>query len=389
MLAMLVFMALLAAGLFYLFLKVDFIPNPASEERVLIDHLMQVLFAIASVFFSIIVTVFGYALLFFRGQAEDETDAKPIQGSAPLEVAWTVIPLIIVIVLSIYGANILDQMTAVNPDASKTQTVEVNPGATLTQTVYSLGAFIPREFSTPDAASANATSAASSNTTAQPELIVNVTAQRFVWSFSYPQYSINTTYQLEVPVNRRILFHIQALDVIHSFWVQAWGPKQDAVPGLSPDLRITPTKLGDFTVQCNQLCGFGHTNMQAPVSVVSEADFNAWVQQQTGPTVTSTPPPGSVSFIELSAKNKTFDQTTLTVAAGSKVQILFTNHDMGVQENFSVYASTGSQTAIFKGKIITGSSSITYEFTAPTKPGSYYFQCDEYPNQMNGTFVVK
>jgi heme/copper-type cytochrome/quinol oxidase subunit 2 len=369
MVAMLAFMALLAGGLFYLFLRIDFLPNPASQERVLIDHLLQVLLAIASVFFAIIITVFGYALLFFRGQPGDETDSKPIQGSAPLEIAWTVIPLIIVICLSIYGANVLDQMTAASPNE------------TSTQTIFSLGAFVPRTVPASGAA-------ATSNATAQPELVVNVDAQRFVWSFSYPQYSVNTTYLLEVPVNRRIVFHISSEDVIHSFWVQAWGPKQDAVPGLSPDLRITPTKLGQFTVECNQLCGYGHSDMMAPVRVVSEADFNTWVQQQAG-GATAAPPPGTVSYIDLSAKNIAFDTSTITVAAGSEVAIRFANNDTGIPHNFSVYTDSSARTSIFIGQIITGPGTITYTFTAPTTPGSYYFQCDVHPTLMNGTFVVK
>ena len=367
--AMFIFMAALSVVLFILFMRIDFIPNAASEERVLIDHFVQLLFAVASIFFSIIITVLGYSLLFLRNRTNDQTMGKPVQGSAPLEVAWTIIPLIIVIILSIHGANVLDEMTAVSPNE------------TYTQTVFSLGAFVPRAIQPSG-------QAAAANASGQPDLVVDVNAQRFVWSFSYPQYSVNTTYTLEVPVNRRIIFHIHSDDVIHSFWVQAWGPKQDAVPGLSPDLLITPTKLGQFTVQCNQLCGFGHTAMTAPVKVVSEADFTTWVQQQVGGS-TSLPPAGSVSYYVLSANNIKFDQSTITVAAGSTVDIHFTNNDVGIQHNFSVYTDSSATTAIFQGKTITGPSSIDYVFPAPTKPGNYFFRCDVHPTQMTGTFVVK
>jgi cytochrome c oxidase subunit 2 len=83
-----------------------------------------------------------------------------------------------------------------------------------------------------------------------------------------------------LPVNQRVLFKIQSIDVVHSFWVQEFGPKQDAVPGLTTELRITPNTIGQYFVECSQLCGAGHTDMIAPVSVVTAQDFQTWVQQQ-------------------------------------------------------------------------------------------------------------
>jgi len=364
MLAMCSFMAVFAGGLVYLFLHVDFIPHPASQERELLDGFIQVLFAIASVFFAIILTVFGYALLFFRQRKGDDTDARPIRGQAVLELTWTIIPLVIVSVLSFFGAKVLDEMTAPNPDY---------PTA---QSVFSLGATVPREIP----ATANAS---------LPDLVVDVIASRFVWEFAYPDYGIDTSYELVVPVNRRIVFNITSKDVIHSFWVQEWGPKQDAVPGLSPVLRITPTKIGQYTVQCSQLCGPGHTDMTAPVRVVSAADFDQWVQQITGSAGTSTQPPNSQVTVDLTARNIAFDKSTITVPAGAQVMVSFDNQDSGVPHNFAVYHTSAAQDAIFIGQIITGPKTITYSFTAPAQPGSYFFRCDVHPAQMTGTFVVK
>jgi protoheme IX farnesyltransferase len=150
MLAMCLVMAVVAGGLAYLFLHIDFIPNPASVERGLIDSFIQLLFAIASVFFAVIVTVFAYALLFFRRQRGDDSDARPIRGKASLELSWTFIPLIIVIVLSFHGAKVLDKMSASNHSHSTAQSV------------YSLGAFVPGELAT--------------SNTSEKELVVNITA---------------------------------------------------------------------------------------------------------------------------------------------------------------------------------------------------------------------
>jgi cytochrome c oxidase subunit 2 len=111
MLIMCLVMVAVSGGVVYLFLHFNFIPDPASRERVVIDNFMQILFAIAGVFFVVVVTIFIYALIFFRRQKGDNTDARPIRGNAPLEIIWTVIPLIIVVFLGVYGARVLDKIS--------------------------------------------------------------------------------------------------------------------------------------------------------------------------------------------------------------------------------------------------------------------------------------
>lgn len=362
-LAMCLVTVAISGGLAYFFLRTNLIPHPASMERGLIDHFVQVLFAIASVFFGVIVTVFAYALLFFRRQPGDDTDARPVSGNTALELTWTVIPLIIVVALGIYGAKVLDEMTATDPVHHTTQSV------------FSLGAIVPREV-------------APSPATSPAELVVNVTASRFVWQFEYPEYGINS-YVLEVPVDRRILFNIQSKDIIHSFWVQQWGPKQDAVPGMSTTLRITPTVIGQYLVQCSQLCGYGHTDMTAPAYVVSADDFDKWVKQQQSSPPPPTPPPGQHVMIDLVAQNIAFDKSTITVPAGAEVMVNFDNKDNGVPHNFAVYTDASATKAIFVGQIISGPKTITYSFVAPTTPGKYFFRCDAHPTTMTGTLVVK
>jgi cytochrome c oxidase subunit 2 len=73
---------------------------------------------------------------------------------------------------------------------------------------------------------------------------------------------------------------LRANDVIHSFWIPDMGQKQDAVPGITTKLVITPTKTGDYPLVCTELCGLGHASMRAPVRVVSAADFDTWVREQ-------------------------------------------------------------------------------------------------------------
>ena len=361
LLAMSLTTAVLSAILFYVFLHTDFIPNPGSLERGLIDDFMRLLFAIAGIVFAIVVTAIVYALVFFRRRKDDNADAHPVTGNVALEIVWTVVPLIIVVGLGIYGAQILDEMSAPNPTAT-------------TRSLFSLGAIIPGEMP-----------ASSSNATFN-ELAVNVTASRFAWQFDYPDYGI-TSYALEVPVNQRILFNFESKDVIHSFWVQQWGPKQDAVPGLSPSFRITPTEIGEFLVQCSQLCGPFHTEMTAPVHVVSQADFNAWVTQQQ--SAQKTTPPVSHITIDLTAHDIAFDKSTITVPAGAEVVVSFDNTDAGVPHNFAVYTDASATQSIFVGDIVTGPKRIAYTFTAPSAPGNYFFRCDAHPIQMTGIFTVQ
>jgi plastocyanin len=96
----------------------------------------------------------------------------------------------------------------------------------------------------------------------------------------------------------------------------------------------------------------------------------------------------SVSF-GLIAKNIAFNTSTIMVPAGANVIISFDNQDQGIPHNFAVYQSSAAKNAIFTGKIVTGPAKATYTFTAPSTPGTYYFQCNVHPTQMNGQFIVE
>jgi len=367
-LAMVLVIVVLSAGLVYLFLTVDFIPNAGARERVLIDDFLRIQLAIGSVLFITILTVLAYAVIFCRRRPGDDTETHAVRGNLALELTWTIIPLIIVVALSIHAANVLDEMGA-------TEHALHGQGQNDTQTYYSLGAFVPGE--------------AGSSASAEEELVIDVTATRYLWSFAYPGYGIDAVYELRVPVGRRIVLNLHSTDVIHSFYVQEWGPKQDAVPGLSPVLRITPTRIGEYMVQCSQLCGAGHTAMTAPVHVVSAADFDSWIQQQATSGNVTPPPAETHVVIELVARDIAFDKDTITVPAGVHVMIDFDNQDVGMPHNFALYTTPAATEPIFVGQIIDGPQRIIYPHFAAPPPGEYFFRCDVHPAQMTGTFVVQ
>lgn len=119
------------------------------------------------------------------------------------------------------------------------------------------------------------------------DLVVEVTGSQWQWDYSYQDYDvvIAGADELVLPVDQRVKFEITSTDVIHSFWVPAFRMKVDAVPGQINEMYVTPTETGSFSddegirVQCAELCGTGHPRMRTGVRVVSEQEFEAWVEQ--------------------------------------------------------------------------------------------------------------
>jgi cytochrome c oxidase subunit 2 len=206
-----------------------------------IDTLLDVMIVLSSFVFSIVMVMLGYALYRWRAKPGDESDGEPIHGNTRLEIAWTVIPTIIVLFGAAYSWIVLDDIGASEPD----------------------------------------------------RMVIDVTSQQFEWTFDYPEQGI-TSKDLHVPVGRQVEFKLHALDVIHSFWVPEWRIKKDNVPGITTRAYVTPDKEGNFTLLCTELCGWGHATMRANVVAESEDEFDQWVieQQQQGESGGAGGPPG-------------------------------------------------------------------------------------------------
>lgn len=123
-----------------------------------------------------------------------------------------------------------------------------------------------------------------------PDLTVEVTAGQWNWTFAYVDYDVTLEKadELVLPEGKRILLKVASTDVIHSLWIPAFRIKADAVPGRVHDVYVTPIDSGgfdtdpNFRVQCAEMCGTGHARMRADVRVVDEADFESWIQDQSG-----------------------------------------------------------------------------------------------------------
>lgn len=213
--------------------QIRLLPEQASLQAEPIDFLFDIEFKIIAFLFAVIVGLMLYSIIVFRRKPGDESDADHVEGDTRLEVLWTIAPLVTVLYISFLGAQVLGETLRADP---------------------------------------------------QP-LEVNVISYQWDWRFEYPQSEITST-ELVLPVDKQALLHISSRDVIHSFWVPEFRLKQDALPGgeeFVRDLRLTPTKMGEYKVVCAELCGRGHWNMVRPVKVMSQADFDAWVQSQLTP----------------------------------------------------------------------------------------------------------
>lgn len=115
-------------------------------------------------------------------------------------------------------------------------------------------------------------------------LVVQVTAQQWLWTFNYPQYGVSSQGQvLELPVNRPVEFDVTSDDVLHGFSIQALGVRVDANPGETTTTPlVTPSQIGSYSVRCVELCGLYHSYMWSSVQIVSVSAFNSWITNQGG-----------------------------------------------------------------------------------------------------------
>jgi cytochrome c oxidase subunit 2 len=221
--------ALLAAGGGVgMALGIPWLPKSAGQEADRIDFVFWFVVGICIFIFAIVCSMLVYAVLHFRAKPGDDSDGPPIHGHTGLEIAWTAIPTMLVTAIGVISAVVL----------ARNDRVGAHP------------------------------------------LKIDVTAQQFAWSFSYPSAKDMTTAVLRLPVDQSVLLRFTSKDVIHSFWVPEFGQKQDVVPGLHPTLHITPTRTGTFPIICTELCGLGHAAMRSTVIVMARTAFEKWQRSQ-------------------------------------------------------------------------------------------------------------
>ncbi|HWP63821.1 MAG TPA: cupredoxin domain-containing protein [Candidatus Binatia bacterium] len=226
-----------------------------------------------------------------------------------------------------------------------------------------------------------------------PDLRVEVTAFQWAWRVRYPEAGVEVVDELVLPVERTARVDVTSLDVVHAFWVPAFGLRIDALPGRTTSLSFRPTTTGEyatdsrFRLQCSQLCGGAHAAMMIPVRVVDAAAFGAWLAANAPASPAASAAPGGPT-LTLVARDIRFSTERLEVEAGTPFTIVFDNQDAGVVHNLAIYDATGqlvddARTAFEPGPV-------EQTLTVPALPGgTYRFVCDAHPREMVGDLVVK
>jgi len=214
---------------------------PESTPAKSIFDLSIFVLVITAVIFVVVFTLLVYSIVKFRGSAANK-DREPAQvyGSTQIELAWTIIPILIVVVLFLATARTIHAIQ----DAP------------------------------------------------EPAAAVDVTAigHQFWWEFRYPKFGIVTANELHIPVSdparpTPTFLKLLSADTDHSFWIPQLAGKTDLIPNHPNSMWMDPHRTGTFLGQCAQYCGTQHAKMLLRVSVDSPEDFAAWVRAQQQPAV--------------------------------------------------------------------------------------------------------
>lgn len=204
--------------------SIDLLPVVASTEGVVADRLFSYQMYVIAFLFALVAVFMVYSAVVFRRRPGDDGDGLYVRGNTTLEVTWTVIPVGVVLYFAVLSTEYLLDVTSAPQDP----------------------------------------------------VVVDVTGAQWSWQFEYPEAAV-TSPELVLPLGRPALLRITSTDVIHSFWVPEFRLKQDAVPGLVRDLRITPNRAGEYVVRCAEICGQGHAFMLADAKVVTPEEFETWL----------------------------------------------------------------------------------------------------------------
>jgi cytochrome c oxidase subunit II len=205
-------------------IHLPFFPEQASNFAFEMDLFYLFLVAV-TVFFTVVVALAGlYFLIKYRRRSKGEVPEQ-IEGNLKLEIAWTVIPFLIAMVIFAWGAKIYYQAYTPPKDA----------------------------------------------------LEIFITGKQWMWRAQHPdgQREIN---ELHVPLNRRVKLTMTSEDVIHAYFIPAFRTKTDVVPGRYTTSWFIPTKVGTYNLFCAEYCGTQHSGMIGKVHVMEYSDYQNWLR---------------------------------------------------------------------------------------------------------------
>jgi cytochrome c oxidase subunit 2 len=233
---------LLAAGLCVASPQDNSVPNifdPHSTPADSIRHLSFFVLSVTGLIFLVVFSLLSYVVVKFRNQAADsEREPAQVYGSTQIELAWTIIPILIVVVLFLATARVIH---AIQDAPKPTEAMEVT-----------------------------------------------AVGHQFWWEFRYPEIGIVTANELHIPVSDSsrptpTFLKLLSADTDHSFWIPQLAGKTDLIPNRVNETWLDPHETGLFLGQCAQYCGTQHAKMLLRVYVDSREDFKAWVSAQQKP----------------------------------------------------------------------------------------------------------
>ncbi|WP_181684893.1 cytochrome c oxidase subunit II [Halorhabdus salina] len=186
------------------------------------------------------ITVLVEAILIYtvwRYRAGKVTEALPTQENRRLEITWTVATAVVLLFVGVASMGVLAQ-----------------------DHVATTGDSIGADDDT---------------------LEVQVVAEKYAWTFNYPEHNVTTGSTLVLPVDREVRLNVTSKDWLHSFHVPGLGLKQDAFPEQANYLITEPTETGEHQLYCAEYCGAGHSGMLGTVEVVSQGEFQDWLDEQS------------------------------------------------------------------------------------------------------------
>ncbi|HUU82639.1 MAG TPA: cytochrome c oxidase subunit II [Phycisphaerae bacterium] len=194
--------------------------STAAEE---VDLLFDVIFWISAFFFTLIVALMVLFIIRYRRRVGRKAEKMATHNLA-LEITWSIIPLILVIVIFYVGMKSFLAMATPPEDAYR----------------------------------------------------IDVEGQKWSWMFIYPNGHVDS--ELHVPVDTDVQLTLTSLDVIHSFYIPAFRLKRDAVPGRYSKMYFRATQAGEYTVFCAEYCGTGHSDMLSTCVVHPPGEFELWLE---------------------------------------------------------------------------------------------------------------
>lgn len=255
------------------------LPIAASDEAYSVDGIFNAMMTVATGLFLLIQGVLIISAIRFRRRKDDKTDGPPIHGNIPLEILWTAIPAVIVLIISVYSFEIYNEMGGLDPMAShdhpraqvahnhQMPSPEQEPDPSLIALASDQGTIALGLGASPDKEGQKV------------PLTVNVMGLQYAWIFTYPDSGV-TAGELHLPVGEEVRLNLSAQDVLHAFWLPEFRLKQDAIPGREAELRFTPNKVGEYPIVCAELCGAYHGAMKSQLFVQTPEEYQAWIQSQ-------------------------------------------------------------------------------------------------------------